>query len=84
MSVVNFCAINRPASATDDTKLSLIEQDGVKRLESWKATETAYALEHATKPSTIGFALSSNPLALLSWYVFTSLLTLYKVSTIPD
>ncbi|KIW47661.1 uncharacterized protein PV06_00334 [Exophiala oligosperma] len=64
---LNFCAMTRPASATDDSKLSSIEQDGLKRLESWKATETAYALEHATKPSTIGFALSSSPLALLSW-----------------
>lgn len=64
---LNFCSINRPASAVNDSSLSEIEQDGLKRWEAWKATGVAYALEHATKPSTIGFVLSSNPLALLSW-----------------
>ncbi|KIX94634.1 uncharacterized protein Z520_09680 [Fonsecaea multimorphosa CBS 102226] len=66
---VNFCLINRPASATDDSTLSKIEQEGVKRQAIWRATEAAYALEHGTKPSTVGFVLSSNPVALLSWYV---------------
>lgn len=28
---------------------------------------SAYAVEHATRPSTIGLALPTNPLALLAW-----------------
>jgi microsomal epoxide hydrolase len=66
---VNFCSIGRPASAADDSTLPEIEQDALKRWEAWKLTGTAYALEQATKPSTIGFVLSSNPLAVLAWYV---------------
>ncbi|KAL9620026.1 MAG: hypothetical protein Q9160_005404 [Pyrenula sp. 1 TL-2023] len=64
---LNFCPISRPTSAVNDSALSEIEQEGLERWESWKATGTAYALEHATKPGTIGFVLSSSPLALLSW-----------------
>lgn len=57
----------------NDSALSEVEQDGLKRWEAWKVTGVAYALEHATKPSTIGFVLSSNPLALLSWYTAAAL-----------
>jgi len=59
--------MSRPTSAVNDSTLPKIEQDGLERWEAWKATGTAYALEHGTKPSTIGFVLSSSPLALLSW-----------------
>jgi microsomal epoxide hydrolase len=57
----------KPDSHMDDSKLSKIEQAGLKRWEQWKATGTAYAIEHATKPATIGFVLRSNPLAVLAW-----------------
>ena len=30
-------------------------------------TGTAYAQEHATRTSTIGHVLASNPVALLAW-----------------
>jgi microsomal epoxide hydrolase len=65
---VNFCSIGRPEKVNDDSALSKVEKDNLGRWETWKATGQAYALEHATKPATIGFVLSSSPLALLSWY----------------
>jgi hypothetical protein len=40
-----------------------------RRTELFTTTGMAYAMEHATRPSTIGLALSSSPLALLSWFV---------------
>jgi microsomal epoxide hydrolase len=64
---VNFCSINKPTSSFDESKISDIERTGLKRWEEWKTTGTAYAMEHATKPATIGFVLRSNPLALLAW-----------------
>jgi hypothetical protein len=36
---------------------------------AFKAFGSAYAVAHATRPSTMGIVLSSNPLALLAWYV---------------
>jgi microsomal epoxide hydrolase len=48
-------------------EMSKIEEEGVERWKKWRATGTAYAMEHATRPATIGFVLSSNPVALLAW-----------------
>lgn len=59
--------MSRPASILDDSALTKVEKDGVVRGNTWKANGNAYALEQATRPSTIGFVLSSNPLALLAW-----------------
>jgi microsomal epoxide hydrolase len=64
---VNFASISQPESCKDTSTLSEVEQQGLKRWEQWKQTGTAYAMEHATKPSTIGFVLRSNPLATLAW-----------------
>lgn len=50
-------------------EISAVERDGIERWKQWLATGTAYAQEQATRPSTIGFVLSSNPLALLAWCV---------------
>ncbi|KAK4503298.1 hypothetical protein PRZ48_006726 [Zasmidium cellare] len=63
---LNFCLIGKPSSVTDVGALSELEQQGLKRGDIWKASGNAYALEQATRPSTIGFVLSSNPLALLA------------------
>lgn len=60
--------MGRPASAADDSILSEAEKKGLERGNIWRAGGTAYALEQATRPSMIGFVLSSNPLALLAWY----------------
>jgi microsomal epoxide hydrolase len=50
-----------PASYTEREKI------GLERAQAFKKTGSAYAIEHATFPSTIGFAASSSPLSLLSW-----------------
>ncbi|KAJ5675970.1 hypothetical protein N7462_008867 [Penicillium macrosclerotiorum] len=39
----------------------------LKRTESWRKTGLAYALEHGTRPATVGLVISSSPLALLAW-----------------
>ncbi|KAL1606169.1 hypothetical protein SLS60_003570 [Paraconiothyrium brasiliense] len=51
----------------DENALSTIEKKALNRALSWRATGSAYAQEHGTRPSTIGHILSSNPLALLAW-----------------
>lgn len=47
--------------------LNTIEKKAVERSKLWRATGMAYAIEHGTRPSTIGNVLSSNPLAILAW-----------------
>lgn len=39
----------------------------VNRAGSFRASGSAYAQMHGTRPSTIGHVLASNPLALLAW-----------------
>lgn len=51
----------------DESKLTDFEKKAVKSAETWEQTGSAYAMEHATRPSTIGNVLHSNPLALLAW-----------------
>ncbi|KAJ5217283.1 hypothetical protein N7468_010291 [Penicillium chermesinum] len=36
-------------------------------LGKWRQTGLAYALEHGTRPSTVGLAISASPLSLLAW-----------------
>jgi microsomal epoxide hydrolase len=43
------------------------EKVGLERAQAFKKVGSAYALEHATFPSTIGFTASASPLALLPW-----------------
>ena len=43
------------------------EREALERMRQWQITGTAYSSEHRTRPATIGFALSSSPLALLAW-----------------
>lgn len=52
----------------DETKLTDLEKEAIKSANAWRQTGSAYAIEHGTRPSTIGNVLSSNPLALLAWY----------------
>jgi len=63
---LNFCGMQRPENVSNDS-LSETEQNALERTKHFPMTGFAYALEHATRPSTIGFVLSSNPVALLSW-----------------
>jgi microsomal epoxide hydrolase len=51
----------------DQASVSDHERQGLLYGQKFMRTGTAYALEHATRPSTIGLVLGSNPLALLAW-----------------
>ncbi|KAH9870016.1 hypothetical protein J1614_006938 [Plenodomus biglobosus] len=53
-------------SSESDT-LTEQEQRGVQRMKDFQQINSAYAMEHGTKPSTIGLVLSSSPLAQLAW-----------------
>lgn len=66
--IVNFNP-QAPPPDFDYTQLSESEKQGLERGQHWWAVGTAYALEHATRPSTIGLVLASNPVALLAWSV---------------
>lgn len=63
---VNFNFMNRPANASDEN-LTALEKRGLERGREFVTSGTAYALEHGTRPSTIGHVLASNPLAVLAW-----------------
>lgn len=51
----------------DQSLIRPTEQKGLRRAAEFGSTGSAYALLHATRPSTIAFSLASSPLALLSW-----------------
>ncbi|CAI9627151.1 unnamed protein product [Alternaria burnsii] len=51
----------------ENTSMNALEKESLDRSIKWRATGMAYALEHSTRPSTIGNVLASNPLALLAW-----------------
>lgn len=51
----------------EDACISPTEEKGIERSEDFKRLGSAYALLHATKPSTIGLVLAANPLSLLAW-----------------
>lgn len=63
---LNFCIMPDPGSI-DASFYNELEREGLKRAEWFHKLGSAYALEHATKPSTIGLVLSTNPMALLAW-----------------
>lgn len=68
----------------DYSQLSDLEKVSIESARAWKERGNAYAMEHATRPSTIGSVLSSNPLALLAWYVSSRLIThTYLFANIP-
>lgn len=56
----------KPADA-DMMAMDDLERKGLERTEWFKKFSGEYALEHSTRPSTIGFVLASNPLAHLAW-----------------
>lgn len=68
------CIVNLlvPDEATASLSLDGVteeERAQLGRWQSWRKTGMAYALEHGTRPATIGAVLSSSPLAALAWYV---------------
>ncbi|KII87377.1 hypothetical protein PLICRDRAFT_43010 [Plicaturopsis crispa FD-325 SS-3] len=63
---LNFC-IMRMLEGLKALPVNDAEARGLARTAAFVATGSAYAREHATKPSTIGLVLGSNPVALLAW-----------------
>lgn len=63
---MNFSIMPDPGSFSEADYTEL-EKEGLKRYEWFARLGSAYALEHATKPSTIALTLSTSPLALLAW-----------------
>lgn len=53
------------APPLDDVSVKELQE--MKRVETWAQTGLAFALEHGTRPATVGLAIASNPLALLAW-----------------
>ncbi|KAJ9609204.1 hypothetical protein H2200_006976 [Cladophialophora chaetospira] len=56
-----------PAESAVQSSIEDVEKAGLERHNFFLHNGTGYALEHATRPSTIGFVLASSPLALLAW-----------------
>jgi microsomal epoxide hydrolase len=67
VNAVNFCEMGTKPEGLDKSSVSEIEKKGLERYNWFLTIGRAYANEHASRPSTIGFVLSSNPLALLAW-----------------
>lgn len=63
---LNFSMMSRPQGSNDD-ELSKQEKWGLARAADFAKKASAYALEHGTRPATIGFVLSSSPIALFAW-----------------
>lgn len=57
----------KPPADWDPKTLSALEMGGLGRGQQFVASGAAYAMEHGTRPATIGLVLSSSPLALLAW-----------------
>ena len=65
---LNLCVMPYPEIVAEGTlPLDEVEKTGLDRGDTFGKTGTAYGLEHSTRPATIGFVLSSSPLALLAW-----------------
>lgn len=63
-------AVNMIVNASqpdENTVMNTTEKEALSHGLEWRATGTAYAQEHCTRPSTIGNVISSNPLAILAW-----------------
>ncbi|KAH7036014.1 Alpha/Beta hydrolase protein [Microdochium trichocladiopsis] len=64
---VNMLVLNPGDSVSPSARPTAEEQEALDRTKRWQETGFAYALEHGTRPATVGLAMSSNPLALLAW-----------------
>ncbi|KAI0972444.1 Alpha/Beta hydrolase protein [Xylaria arbuscula] len=64
---VNMLVADPALKAPSPDLLSPEESQIVQRTESWRQTGLAYALEHGTRPATVGLAISASPLAMLAW-----------------
>lgn len=66
-ALLNFNAMPQPPSGVPDDALDELERRQIARGAEFMRTGTAYAIEHGTRPATIGLALASSPVALLAW-----------------
>lgn len=64
---LNMLFTKSQPEAQPEASLPPHELAGLERAKAWVETGRAYAIEHATRPSTIAHALASSPLALLAW-----------------
>jgi microsomal epoxide hydrolase len=65
---LNMMFMHPPADASAlEPQLSDEEKRGLEVYKKFQETGNAYGRMHGTRPATIGHALSSSPLALLSW-----------------
>jgi microsomal epoxide hydrolase len=64
---VNMLTLNAGETIPPADSLTPEELELLERSAAWQKTGLAYALEHWTRPATIGLVVSSNPLALLAW-----------------
>ncbi|KAF2756486.1 alpha/beta-hydrolase [Pseudovirgaria hyperparasitica] len=63
---LNFCFMLEPEQCKG-MELNQREQDGLVRWNAFRERGSAYAFEHSSRPSTIGFVLQASPLSLLAW-----------------
>ncbi|KAJ4388752.1 hypothetical protein N0V93_006212 [Gnomoniopsis smithogilvyi] len=64
---VNFLGAGADVDVNDLEGVDERELQQLEGIKQWRKVGMAYAMEHATRPSTIGLVLSSSPLALLAW-----------------
>ncbi|KAH8704777.1 putative epoxide hydrolase [Talaromyces proteolyticus] len=64
---LNFLGLGKAPPQAKEEKLSAVQEQGAKRREWFGIYGTGYYYMHATRPSTIGHILSTNPVALLTW-----------------
>ncbi|KAH6712012.1 Alpha/Beta hydrolase protein [Leptodontidium sp. MPI-SDFR-AT-0119] len=79
---LNFGIMPEPANI-DTTSYTTLEKGGLLRAQEFSRVGSAYALEHATFPSTISFTVSASPLSLLPWMA-EKFLTWSDDSTTPS
>lgn len=65
---VNYCFTGEP-TGINPQDVTEEEQQGILRARDFATFGVGYGIEHASRPSTIGLVLQSNPLAFLAWYV---------------
>jgi len=71
--LVNLWITGPPRDWTPESVVDPLEKEGLELTARFFQTGAAYMSEHATRPATVGLALSSSPLALLAWFVLHSL-----------
>ena len=66
ISPVNFSIMAEPKGISPNS-IDDLERQGLLRLNEFMTNGIGYAIEHKSRPSTIGLVLASSPLALLAW-----------------